>query len=50
MICSVPAATKAQAVYDTVNAPISDNVPATAMRMHRSAVMYCDKDSGEMIL
>ena len=51
LFCSVPAATKADAVYHTVtNAEISEKCPATVMRRHAHAVMYCDKDSGAKIL
>ena len=50
MICTVPAATKAEAVYNTVNAEISADVPATIMRLHDNAVMYCDPDSGAKLL
>lgn len=50
MFCTVPCATKANAVYQTANAPIDADTPATAMRNHPHAVMYCDKDSGAQIL
>lgn len=50
LFCTVPAATKAQAVYNTVNAEISEEVPATIMRTHKNATMYCDPDSGSKIL
>ena len=50
LICTVPAATKAWAVGQTVRAAISVDVPATIMRMHGDAVMFCDKDSGAELL
>lgn len=50
MFCSVPAATKAEAVYNTVHHEINEDVPATIMRTHKHAVMYCDKDSGVKLL
>ena len=50
LFCTVPAPTKAQAVYNTVNAEISEEVPATIMRTHKNAIMYCDPDSGAKIL
>ena len=50
MFCTVPAITKAQAVYNTVNCDINENVPATIMRKHVHAVMYCDKDSAVKLL
>ena len=51
LFCSVPAATKADAVYHTVtDAEISTKCPATIMRRHPHAVLYCDKDSAAKIL
>ncbi len=46
LFCSVPAATKAEAVYRTCNEEITENCPATIMRRHSHAVMYVDPDSG----
>mgnify|MGYP003299788178 CR=1 FL=1 len=50
MVCTVPAATKAWAVNATVTEPVSEKVPATIMRKHNSAVMFCDHDSGRDLL
>ena len=50
LFCTVPASTKAEAVYRTVNDAIDENCPATIMRRHSNAVMYCDRDSGSKIL
>lgn len=51
LFCSVPAATKADAVYHTVtDAEISTKCPATIMRRHPHAVLYCNKDSAAKIL
>jgi len=50
LFCTVPAHTKANAVYNTVNADINEDVPATIMRNHKNAVMFCDKDSGAKLL
>ncbi|MBP3337535.1 MAG: glucosamine-6-phosphate deaminase [Clostridia bacterium] len=46
LFCTVPASTKADAVYKTVNNEINEELPATIMRKHKNAIMYCDKDSG----
>lgn len=46
LVCTVPAATKRDAVTKTVFGPITEMVPATAMRSHPDVVMYCDADSG----
>ena len=50
MFCVVPAAAKADAVYDAVGLEITDRCPATVLRLHDNAVMYCDADSGERLL
>lgn len=50
LFCSVPASTKAEAVYRTCTEEISEKCPATIMRQHRYAVMYCDPDSGKLLL
>ncbi len=46
LFCVVPAATKANAVKNTVYGPICEDCPATIMRRHPSAILYCDPDSG----
>ena len=50
LFCTVPASTKADAVYGTVNNEISADLPATIMRKHDNAIMYCDKDSAKKLL
>lgn len=51
LFCSVPAATKADAVFHTVtDKEICEKCPATIMRRHAHAVLYCDADSGSRIL
>lgn len=50
LFCVVPAKTKTEAVWRTVNEEISENCPATIMRRHSAATMYCDKDSGAKLL
>ncbi len=50
LFCTVPASTKADAVYKTVNNDINEDLPATIMRKHNNAIMYCDKDSGKYLL
>ena len=46
LVCTVPAPTKRAAVGKVVLGPITEDVPATAMRLHDDCVMYCDADSG----
>jgi glucosamine-6-phosphate deaminase len=50
MFCVVPASTKANAVYNTVNEEINDMCPATILRRHDNSIMYCDVDSGAKLL
>ena len=49
MFCTVPAATKAQAVFDTLTQPVSERVPASVLRTHPHAVLYCDPDSARLL-
>ncbi len=46
LVCTVPAPTKRAAVALTVKGPVTEDVPATSMRLHDDCVMYCDADSG----
>ena len=50
LFCSVPAKTKAWAVRETLTtADIDEHCPATAMRLHSNATLYCDQDSASML-
>lgn len=50
MFCTVPAATKRWAVKRTLDGSISEECPATILRKHPSAKLYCDSDSGTDML
>lgn len=50
LICTVPAKTKANAVKNTVLGAIATECPASIMRLHDDAVMFCDSDSGSKLL
>ena len=50
MFCVVPAATKANAVNNTINGPVSEKCPASILRTHENAILYCDSDSGVHLL
>lgn len=50
MFCVVPCETKADAVFKTVTLDITDMCPATVLRKHDNAVMYCDADSGKQLI
>lgn len=49
LFCSVPAPTKAWAVRETLTAEISERCPATVMRRHKDASLYCDSDSASLL-
>jgi glucosamine-6-phosphate deaminase len=49
MFCTVPAITKANAVKNTLEGPIGEACPATALRIHKNAKLYCDADSASLI-
>ncbi|NCB70760.1 MAG: glucosamine-6-phosphate deaminase [Clostridia bacterium] len=50
MFCSVPAATKANAVFHMINDTVSTDCPATILKTHACATMYVDIDAGKLIL
>ncbi len=51
LFCVVPAPTKADAVREVMTTDrIDEHCPATIMRKHSNAVMYCDSDSAKHIL
>lgn len=50
MFCSVPAATKAEAVKHTVEDPVSTACPATILKEQEHACLYTDKDAGKYLL
>ena len=47
--CMVPAATKAQAVKNTVEGEIGEHCPATILRVLEGSTMYCDGDSAALL-
>lgn len=49
MFCSVPAATKAEAVKHVLNDEISTACPATILRVQKHAFLYLDADSGSKL-
>ena len=50
LFCTVPAASKAWAVEKTVKADVSTDVPATIMRRHPDARLFCDPASAAALL
>ena len=50
LFCSVPAPTKAAAVKETLTTDLIDeHCPATILRRHPNAIMYCDADSASLL-
>jgi glucosamine-6-phosphate deaminase len=49
IFCVVPGINKAQAVYHTINSPVSALYPSTALRQHEQARLYLDVDSASLI-
>lgn len=49
IFCVVPAATKAEAVKNTVSGPVSEKCPASILRTHDNAVLYTDSDSASLL-
>ena len=49
MYCIVPATTKAQAVYNTINGAITEECPASILRKKNGAVLYLDADSASLL-
>jgi glucosamine-6-phosphate deaminase len=45
MFCVVPGKTKKEAVFQTINGPISTTCPASILRSHSNAFLYLDKHS-----
>ena len=50
IICTVPAATKANAVEAMLTGPYGEACPATALRRHPCAKLFLDADSGGKVL
>ncbi len=47
LVCTVPAAAKAEAVMRTAHDPISEACPGTILRTHQNCVLFCDAQSGK---
>lgn len=50
LFCMVPAKTKAEAVFKTVNGIITEACPASILRKHSNAKLYLDSDSASLLL
>ena len=49
IICSVPDLRKAQAVKDTIENPVSNLFPATALQLHPDCTCFLDTDSASLL-
>ena len=49
LFCIVPAKTKANAVYRTINGEVSENCPATILRTTGNCVLYLDNESSNLL-
>jgi len=49
IFCMVPGEKKANAIDLTLHSPISERYPSTILRIHQSAILYIDKQSGVSI-
>ena len=49
LVCTVLGSAKSRAVADTLTGPVAAQVPATAMRGHRDAVLHCDTDAASLL-
>ena len=49
MFCIVPSKLKAEAVYKTLNDPVSEKCPATILRRKKGAILYLDKESASLL-
>ena len=49
LFCIVPAATKANAIYETLHGSIDEHCPASILRTHPSAKLYLDAESAKLL-
>lgn len=49
VFCVVPAPSKAQAVYNTLNEDIQHQYPSTIIKKHPNAILFLDKDSSSLL-
>jgi len=50
IFCMVPRATKANAVKSVLTGGITETCPASILRRHPAATMYCDADSAKLVI
>jgi glucosamine-6-phosphate deaminase len=47
--CMVPGEKKANAVFSTLNKPVTELYPASILRKHKSAILFLDSDSSALL-
>ena len=47
--CIAPGQNKSQAVYHTINSPISEGFPSTVLRKHNNVTLYLDRESASKL-
>jgi glucosamine-6-phosphate deaminase len=49
IVCSVPDLRKAEAVRNSLRAPVTPQVPASILQQHAQAVVYLDRESASLL-
>lgn len=49
LVCTVLGSAKSRAIADTLTGPVTAQVPATALRGHREAVLHCDTAAASLL-
>jgi glucosamine-6-phosphate deaminase len=49
IFCMVPGTLKAKAVRSTISGVVDESCPASILRLHENATLYCDRDSSKLI-
>lgn len=49
LFCMVPGPTKAEAVRNTIHAPVVEQYPSTILRKHPAAILYLDAQSASLL-
>ncbi len=49
IVCTVPDRRKAEAVQNSLNGPVTPDVPASILQQHDRAVVYLDSESASLL-
>lgn len=50
IFCMVPASSKAEAIRQTIMGEVTERCPASILRKHEAATLYCDKESARYLV